>query len=148
MAFRQEGEDDQDMTPMHMTMIDASNGKGVQQGYPSKEGGPRLIQFESPRWRHKTTQVRVHLGIPRAARTKNDAQVSYGVHFGCSLYGWEKNFIELPMAPVCQIKIPSESMRIIKTSGHPESTRVLRRRLLGCWPVYHVEAQKGHDRGL
>jgi hypothetical protein len=44
-------------------MIGASHGKGVQQGCPSKEGGPRLIQFESPRWRPKTTQVRVHLGV-------------------------------------------------------------------------------------
>jgi hypothetical protein len=48
---------------MHMTMIGASHRKGVQQGCPSKEGGPRLIQFEPPRWRPKRTQVRVHLGV-------------------------------------------------------------------------------------
>ena len=35
-----------------------------------------------------------------AARTKNDAQVAYGVPFGRSLYGWKDYFIELPMEPV------------------------------------------------
>ena len=34
---------------------------------------------------------------PRAARTKNDAQVAYYVRFGRSLYGWKDNFMELPM---------------------------------------------------
>jgi hypothetical protein len=31
------------------------------------------------------------------ARTKTDAQVAYGVGFGCSLYGWKDNFKKLPM---------------------------------------------------
>ena len=35
-----------------------------------------------------------------AVRTKNDAQVAYGVRFKCSLYGWKDNFKELAMAPV------------------------------------------------
>jgi hypothetical protein len=40
---------------------------------------------------------------PGAVRNKTDAQVAYGVGFGCSIYGWKHNFIELPMAPVsCQ----------------------------------------------
>jgi hypothetical protein len=56
-AFRQEEEDDEDMTPMHMTMIGVWHEKGVQQGYPSKEGGSRLIQFESPRWSPVTSRV-------------------------------------------------------------------------------------------
>jgi hypothetical protein len=29
-----------------------------------------------------------------------DTQVAYGLRFGCSLYGWKGNFIELPMSPV------------------------------------------------
>ena len=37
---------------------------------------------------------------PGAARTKNDAQVAYGVHFGRSFYGWKDIFKELPMALV------------------------------------------------
>ena len=48
MAFHQEGADDEDMTPIHMTMFGAwYGGVGGQQGCPSQEGGPRLIQFES-----------------------------------------------------------------------------------------------------
>ena len=64
MAFCQEGEDDEDMTPMHMTMFVAWYG-GVegQQGCPSQEGGSRLIRFKSPRWRPKATQVRVCLNL-------------------------------------------------------------------------------------
>ena len=67
-TFRQEGENDEDMTPMHMTMFGAHweggqqgcpspHQEGGQQGCPSQEGGPRLIRFESPRWRPKATQV-------------------------------------------------------------------------------------------
>jgi hypothetical protein len=37
---------------------------------------------------------------PGTARTKTDAQVAYGVGFGCSLYGWKDNFKNLPMEPV------------------------------------------------
>ena len=50
-AFRQEGKDDENMTPMHMTMFGAwYGGVGGQQGFSSQEGGPRLIRFESPRF--------------------------------------------------------------------------------------------------
>lgn len=48
---------------MHIIMIGAWQEKGVQQRYPSKKRSPKLIQFESPRWRPKITQVRIHLGI-------------------------------------------------------------------------------------
>jgi hypothetical protein len=37
---------------------------------------------------------------PEAARTKNNAQVAYGVRFARSLYGWKENFVELPMERV------------------------------------------------
>ena len=63
-AFRQEGENDEDMIPMHTTMFDTWYGwVGGQQGCPSQEGGPRLIWSESPRWRPKATQVRVCLDL-------------------------------------------------------------------------------------
>ena len=49
---------DEDMTPMLTTMFGAWVGGVVgQQGFPSQEGGLRLIRFESPRWRPKATQV-------------------------------------------------------------------------------------------
>jgi hypothetical protein len=45
---------DEDMATMLMSMRGAWIGEdGVQQGFPSQEGGPRLIRFESPRWRPK-----------------------------------------------------------------------------------------------
>ena len=37
--------------------------EGDLQGFSSRVEGPKLIWFESPRWRPKTTQVRVHLGV-------------------------------------------------------------------------------------
>jgi hypothetical protein len=64
MAFYQEGEDDEDMTLMNTIMIGAWHGEGgVQLVCPSQEGGSRLIQFESPRWRPKAIQVRAHLEV-------------------------------------------------------------------------------------
>jgi hypothetical protein len=75
--------------------------------------------------------------IPEPYFTKTDALATYEVGFGRSIYGWNQNFIELPMTLVP----PSESMGIINTSGHPESDRVLCHCLLGRWPVYRVEAR-------
>ena len=40
------------MSSMHMTML-GDRGRGDQQGCPNREGGPKLIRFESPRWRPK-----------------------------------------------------------------------------------------------
>ena len=55
---------DEDMTSMHMAKHgEWCEDEGVQQGFSSREEGPKLIRFESPRWRPKTTQVRVHLGV-------------------------------------------------------------------------------------
>jgi hypothetical protein len=45
---------DADMETMLMSISGAWIGEdGVQQGFPSQERGPRLIRFESPRWRPK-----------------------------------------------------------------------------------------------
>jgi hypothetical protein len=40
---------------------------------------------------------------------KTDNQVTYGVGFGRSLYGWNQNFIELPMALVP----PQNSIQVV-----------------------------------
>ena len=78
--FFQEGEDDEDMTSMHTAKHgEWHEDEGDQQGFPSREEGPKLIRFESPRWRPKTTQVRVHLGVQEQPTQKNDAQIAYGV---------------------------------------------------------------------
>ena len=56
MAFHQEREDDEDMTSIHMTMLEEPyGGQGDQRGCPNREGGPKLIRFESPRWRPKSS---------------------------------------------------------------------------------------------
>jgi hypothetical protein len=58
------GRSDEDMAPMHMSMSDAwSEQEGVQQCFPSQQGGLRLIQFKSPRWRPKATHVQAQLGV-------------------------------------------------------------------------------------
>ena len=69
--FFQEGEDDEDMTSMHM----AKHGEWCedernQQGFPIRVEGPKLIRFESPRWRPKTTEVRVLLGVQKQPAPK------------------------------------------------------------------------------
>jgi hypothetical protein len=62
---------DEDMTLMHTTMIGAWNGvEEVQQGFPSQQGGPRLIRFESLRWRPKAIQVRVQFGVQEQCAIK------------------------------------------------------------------------------
>jgi len=48
----------------------------------------------------QTDSTSFQFRTPRTARTKTDAQVAYGVRFGCSLYGWKYNFKTLPMEPV------------------------------------------------
>jgi hypothetical protein len=70
-GFSSRRENDEDMTLMHTTMIGAWNGvEEVQQGFPSQEGGPRLIRFESPRWRPKAIQVRVQFGVKEQCAIK------------------------------------------------------------------------------
>ena len=68
-----------------------------QHRFSNRDGGPKLIQFESPRWRPKSSSSSSQ--SPGAAHTKNDSQAAYGVRIGHSLYGWKDNFKELPMAP-------------------------------------------------
>ena len=55
---------DEDMTSMHMAKhSEWHEDEGDLQGFQNRVAGPKLIRFESPRWRPKTTQVRVHLGV-------------------------------------------------------------------------------------
>ena len=99
MAFREEGEDDEDMTSMH-TIIFAGWNEGWQDQhwFPRREGGPKLVRFESPRWRPKSSSSPPR--CPGSACMKSDAQATYGVCCGHSLYGCKHNFKEPPMASV------------------------------------------------
>ena len=127
--------------------ISAWHEKGVHQGYPSYEVDPRLIQFKQLRWRPKTTQVRVHLGVQEQHALKTmprlhtvsvlDVLCMDGNRISQSFqWNWP------------HIKIQPESMGIVETSGHPESIRLLLHRLLDCWPVYRIGAQRGHIQGV
>ena len=60
-------------------------------------------------WTNKGSQAELEAqsksssSLPRrsgAVRTKIDAQATYRVRFGYTLYGWKDNFKELPMALV------------------------------------------------
>ena len=92
---------DEDMTSMHMAKHgEWSDDEGDLQGFPTQLEGPKLIRFESPRWRPKNNSSSSPPQSPQAARTKNNAQVAHGVYFRRSLYRWKDNFKELPMALV------------------------------------------------
>jgi hypothetical protein len=93
--------DDEDMTPMHMTMIGAWNGvEEVQQGFPSQKKRSKVDPVRVPEVEAKSNSSSSPVRSPGAVRNKTDAQVAYGVGFGSSIYGWKKNFIKLRMAPV------------------------------------------------
>ena len=62
MTFHQEREDDKDMSSMHTAMLGEPYGdQRDQRGCPNQEGGPKLIRFESPKWRPKSSRVRLGL---------------------------------------------------------------------------------------
>jgi hypothetical protein len=59
------------MATMLMSMRGACIGEdGVQQGFPSQEGGPRLIRFKSPRWMPKEIHVRAQFGVQEQCAIK------------------------------------------------------------------------------
>ena len=90
---------DEDMSSMGTTTIgEWHRDQRDQHGYPNRDGGQKLIRFESPRWRPKSSSSSSR--SPRAVCTKVNAQVVYGARFGRSLYGWKDNFKKLPMEAV------------------------------------------------
>ena len=116
---------DEDMTPMHMTMFGAwYGGVGDQQGCPSQEGAPRLIRFESPRWRPKATQVRARLGVQEQHVLKMTPR-SHMVSVLGALYMDGKIISWSFQWHWSHLKIRSESTEIVKTSGRPTETRGL-----------------------
>ena len=80
IILRNEGKDQQEYG-------EGLGGVEGQQGRSDQGGGPN----------HSTSFQFRTLG---AARRKTDAQATYGVGFGRSIYGWNENFIRFPMAQV------------------------------------------------
>jgi hypothetical protein len=66
---------------------DRHRGGEDQQGTSNPSQSPKQYQTSPPR-------------IPEPYFTKTNALVTYGVRFGRSIYDWNQNFIELPMAMV------------------------------------------------
>ena len=92
---------DEDMTSMHMVKYgEWYEDEGDLQGFSKSSRRPkaysvRILKVEAQN--NSSSSPHGSLGV---ARTKNGAQVAYGVHFRRSLYGWKDNFKELTMALV------------------------------------------------
>ena len=72
-TFHQEGEDDGNMTYMHMTKLgEWHRDQRDQHGFPNRDKSPKLIRFESPSWTAKSSSSPYQ--SPGAARTKSDTQ--------------------------------------------------------------------------
>ena len=66
-------------------------------------------------------------------------QDASGLCFRQSTYGWKAN-LRRKSIQVVSHQNPLESIGIVETNQHLESTRVLRHRLLIRWTLYHVWA--------
>ena len=85
------------MSSMHMTML-GDRGRGDQRGCPNREGGPKLIRFESPRWRPKSSSSPAWAsGLVCLKLITQDAS---GLRFRRSIYGWKANLIRKPIQVV------------------------------------------------
>jgi hypothetical protein len=103
-AFHQEGEDDEDMASTHMTILgELHGGQGDQQGHPNREGGPKLIRFESPRWRPKSSSSPPR--NPGLVCLELVTQDTFGLCFRWSIYGWKAYLIRKPIQVVPRQKL-------------------------------------------
>jgi hypothetical protein len=87
-----------------MTMLgELHGGQGDQQGHPNREGGSKLIRFESPRWRPKSS-----LSPPRNSGPvclELVTQDAYELRFQWSIYGWKAYLIRKPTQVVLRKNI-------------------------------------------
>ena len=75
-----------------MTMLGEPYGdQGDQRGCPNREGGPKLIRFESPRWRPKSSSSPARALGPVCLKLV--IQDASGLRFRRSIYGWKANLI-------------------------------------------------------
>ena len=115
---------DENMTPMHMTMVVVWHVNWVQKRCPSKEGGPRLIQFESPRWTPKAIQVWAHLGV-REQHAPKTLPRSHMVPKFDILHTYGKLRRKTFLWKESHLFIRLESIGIVETIWRLESIRVL-----------------------
>jgi hypothetical protein len=95
---------DEDMASTHMTMLgELHGGQGDQQGHPNREGGPKLIRFESPRWRPKSSSSPPR--NPGLVCLELVTQDTFGLCFRWSIYGWKAYLIRKPIQVVPRQKL-------------------------------------------
>ena len=104
-----------------------------------------MIRFESPRWRPKETQVRVHLGVQEQSAPKLTSRL-HTESILDALYMDGKIISRIFQWHKFQAQIHLESTGIVKTSERPESVRLPRHNLLGRSPVYRLGAHRGVSR--
>ena len=78
--------DDKDMSTMHTTML-RERGRGDQRGCPNRDRGPKLIRFESIRWRPKSNSGSSR--VPGSVCHKTGHTGASGLRFRQSMYGWK-----------------------------------------------------------
>ena len=71
-----------------MTML-GDRGRGDQRGCPNREGGLKLIRFESPWWRPKSSSSPSR--VPGPVYHKTGHTGVFGLRFRRSTYGWKAN---------------------------------------------------------
>ena len=136
---------DKDMTSMHTVKHgEWREDEGDQQGFPSREEGPKLIWFESPRWRPKdnSSSSPLYLRVQEQHAQKM-TPMSHTESISDVLYMDGKIVSRSFQWHWFEAQINSESTGIVETSERPESVKLLQHHLLGCWPMYHVGIHDG-----
>jgi hypothetical protein len=95
---------DEDMASTHMTMLgELHGGQGDQQGHPNREEGQKLIRFESPRWRRKSSSSPPRNPGPICLELVT--QDASELRFRWSIYGWKAYLIRKPTQVVPRQKL-------------------------------------------
>ena len=135
----QGGEDDAGITRMESMTTPIQEGEDDENITTSDT---YTLKFQSPsNWTLFPSR------IPETVCTKNNVTVTYGVHFGSSLYGWKDNFVTFRSLRI-EVYIYSESTAIDKTRRRPESAWVLRHHFWAEGPCITLEPIRGVTRGV
>jgi hypothetical protein len=111
-------------------------GQGDQQGNPNREGGPKLIRFESPRWRPKSS-----LSPPRNSGPvciELVTQDAYGLCFRWSIYGWKAYLIR----KLTRVVLRQNMFRINRNRQNKSLSRICQGAVAPSFgPISHVSCR-------
>ena len=105
-----------------------------------------MIRLESPRWRPKETQVRVHLGVQEQPVQKSTPR-PHTESVLDALYMDGKIISRSFQWKLFEAQIHSELTGIVEKIERTESVRLPQHNLLGRSPVYRLGAHRGVSRG-